>query len=309
MPRSAPDVVHIGSASRDIAPDDPRGWRLGGGVTYASLTTARLGLKTAALIGVDEIAAGAVELDTLRAAGVDVHLVMLAEGPVFINSETPAGRIQMVVAPGVPLVPRPLPKAWLAARAWSLMPVAAEIGEGWSELIPIGATLALGWQGMLRTLVAGQAVERRSPGPSALLRRANLIGVSEFDLEPGTDPLDLVGYLRPGSRLIITRGDEGGSVVDVDEAVGVAPRVSEYRALTVGSAVDATGAGDTFLAAMLAVTVRPELLGGRASAHGGNDARFAAAAASLTVGGRGLDGVGDLAAVRALVRSETAHPG
>ena len=26
------EVVHVGSACRDIAPDDPRGWRLGGGV-------------------------------------------------------------------------------------------------------------------------------------------------------------------------------------------------------------------------------------------------------------------------------------
>jgi hypothetical protein len=29
----------------------PRGWRLGGGATYAALTTARLGLRTAAVVG------------------------------------------------------------------------------------------------------------------------------------------------------------------------------------------------------------------------------------------------------------------
>ena len=40
-------------------PDDPRGWRLGGGVTYAALTTARLGLRTAAYIGVDDAGAPA----------------------------------------------------------------------------------------------------------------------------------------------------------------------------------------------------------------------------------------------------------
>jgi hypothetical protein len=28
-----PDVVVVGSAARDIDPTDPRGWRLGGGVT------------------------------------------------------------------------------------------------------------------------------------------------------------------------------------------------------------------------------------------------------------------------------------
>src|SRR5439155_22807898 len=52
----APDVVVVGAAARDIAPDDPRGWRLGGGVSYSALTTARLGLRTAALVGVDRTA-------------------------------------------------------------------------------------------------------------------------------------------------------------------------------------------------------------------------------------------------------------
>lgn len=307
MPRSAPDVVHIGSASRDLTPDDPRGWRLGGGVTYASLTTARLGLATAALIGVDKIAAGAAEIEVLRSAGVDVHVVPLTEGPVFINTETPAGRLQIAVAPGVPLVPRPAPAAWMAAGAWSLVPVADEIPEGWIERIPEGATVALGWQGMLRDLAAGLPVERRPPTPGALLRRAHLVGVSEFDLPPGTDPLDLVRYLRPGARLLVTRGREGGIVVDIGEALGVAPRVSAYPAWVAPAEVDATGAGDTFLAAMLAVTVRPALLGDLASADEG--VRFAAAAAALTVGGSGLDGVGDLATVRELIRGEPAGPG
>ncbi len=77
------EVVHVGSACRDIAPDDPRGWRLGGGVTYASLTTARLGLRTAAIVGVDATAATASELDLLREAGVDLLLVPLDEGPIY----------------------------------------------------------------------------------------------------------------------------------------------------------------------------------------------------------------------------------
>lgn len=308
MPRPAPDVVHIGAASRDLTPDDARGWRLGGGVTYASLTTARLGLTTTALIGVDASAASAAELDSLRAAGVDVHLAPLAESPAFRNTETPDGRVQVAIAPGVPLVPRAVPDAWHAARAWSIVPVAGEIGEAWAAHLPDRATAALGWQGMLRTLVAGQRVERRPPTPSALLRRADLVGVSAFDLEPGTDPRDLVAFLRPGARLVVTRGDQGGTIIDLGEAVGVASRTTKYVAFPTGPELDATGAGDTFLAAMLAVTIRPEILGDdRASRDG--DVRFAAAAASLTVGAPGLDGIGDLAAVRALVRDEAADRG
>ena len=73
MARPGVEVVHVGSACRDVVPEDPRGWRLGGGVTYASLTTARLGLRTAAIVGVDSTAATASELDMLRqAAGLEV---------------------------------------------------------------------------------------------------------------------------------------------------------------------------------------------------------------------------------------------
>ncbi len=66
MTDPAIEVLHVGSASRDITDDDPRGWRLGGGATYAALTTARLGLRTAAVVGLDADAANASELDGLR---------------------------------------------------------------------------------------------------------------------------------------------------------------------------------------------------------------------------------------------------
>ena len=91
MARPRVEVVHVGSACRDVVPEDPRGWRLGGGVTYASLTTARLGLRTAAIVGVDATAATASELDMLRDAGVDLLLVPLDEGPIFHNRRDAEG--------------------------------------------------------------------------------------------------------------------------------------------------------------------------------------------------------------------------
>ena len=103
------EVVHVGSAARDVAEDDPRGWRLGGGVTYAALTTARLGLRTAAVIGADDAGAAADELDLLRDAGVDLLLQPLPEAPIFDNRETPAGRVQICHAVGRPLPVPSLP--------------------------------------------------------------------------------------------------------------------------------------------------------------------------------------------------------
>ena len=38
----APDVVVVGSATRDLSEDDPRGWMLGGGVTFGALALASL---------------------------------------------------------------------------------------------------------------------------------------------------------------------------------------------------------------------------------------------------------------------------
>src|SRR3954447_7042511 len=121
------EVLHVGSASRDLTSDDPRGWRLGGGVTYAALTTAKLGLRTAAVVGVDHEASTAEELDAMRAAGVDILKVKLPEGPIFHNIETPKGRRQVSMAAGVPVEPVALPSSWMESRSWSLVPVANEV--------------------------------------------------------------------------------------------------------------------------------------------------------------------------------------
>jgi sugar/nucleoside kinase (ribokinase family) len=288
------DVLHVGSASRDLTPEDPRGWRLGGGVTYAALTTARLGLRTGAVIGVDGPAAEARELDDLRVAGVDLLLVHLAEGPVFENIERPTGRIQECIAPGVPIVPPALPESWSAARAWSIVPVAGEIGPEWSAAVPPTAVLALGWQGFLRHLTAGRRVAPRPPEPNPLLSRADLVGVSHHDVDPATPIADLTRFLRDGAHLLITRGHQGGLLVEVQD--GRPAAVLRYRPTHTDRELDATGAGDTFLAALLSTALRPAIAGRRRSRRP-YDLRFAAAAGVLAVEGVGLAGVPDRAVV------------
>jgi sugar/nucleoside kinase (ribokinase family) len=310
------DVLHVGSASRDLTPDDPRGWRLGGGVTYAALATARLGLRTAAIIGVDEVAAGADELDLLTDAGVDLMLVRLAEAPVFDNREAADGRVQVCHAVGRPLGIPTLPASWLGARAWSLVPVAGEIGEDWAAAVPAGALVALGWQGLLRDLTAGQRVERRAPSASAVVRRADLVGVSQQDLAAGTSLASLAAFLHPGADLLVTQGRRGGLLV-IAGADGP-PETLRYLPTATDGEIDPTGAGDTFLAALLASVLRPSLAG-RARSRRRPDLRFAAAAGSLAVEGLGLSAVPDRTAVlvrrarervrRAVVPSEASQVG
>jgi sugar/nucleoside kinase (ribokinase family) len=155
--------------------------------------------------------------------------------------------------------------------------------------------IGLGWQGLIRHLAAGDLVLPAPPTTSRLARAARLVVVSREDFEAGTRPADLLPLLDPAATLIWTEGVDGGVVLD---AVGDSSSHVErrYPAIPSDSVVDPTGAGDVFLAAMLATRLVPELAPSPIDATS-----FAAAAASLTVEGPGLAGVPDLAAVRARV--------
>ena len=298
VPRSdanaARTILIAGAASRDIVPDDPRGWRLGGGVSYSALTVARLGLPARAVIGVDAEAATAHELDLLREADVDVRLVPLQRGPVFENLERPDGRFQVAHQPSDPLPADSVPDAWRSSDGWLLAPVAAELPDAWAAAPHEAAFVAVGWQGLLRELVAGQPVRRLAPGPHPIIARADLAAISREDVDRSVRVDDLVGYLHDGALLVVTQGDQGGIVA---ERVAGRARLRHYPPVPSPAVVDTTGAGDTFLAALTAARVEPRLVGGRIGP--GYDLLVAAAAASLVLEDHGLDGVADRDAVRA----------
>lgn len=296
-------VVVVGCAARDIVRDDPRGWRLGGGVTYGGLTLARLGLPTKVLVGVDSLAAEAHELGALRDAGADVRLVRLVRTPVFENIETPDGRIQTCLEPGDPLPVEALPPDWRAAGAWMMGPVADELPDAWAAVPGPDALVAFGWQGILRHLPRGGRVRKRPPAASPLLRRSDIVGVSRHDVDPGTPLERLWHLLAPGATLLVTEGDLGGWEVRLSGGEPVGRR--QYPAIRASAEVDPTGAGDVFLAAYLAAQVHHPLAG---SGRHGSDLRLAAAAASLNVEGPGLSGVPVLAAVTRRVAAVLHDP-
>ena len=298
------EVLVVGSAARDVVHDDPRGWRLGGGVTYGGLTLARLGLRPRVLVGVDRLAADAEELDALREAGADVRLVHLDRSPVFENVETPAGRIQTCLEPGDPLSVAALPPKWRSAHAWLLGPVADELPDAWASVPPADAIVAFGWQGILRELPRGGLVMKRPPGPSALLRRSNIVGVSRYDVDAATPLERLWHLLAADSTLLVTEGHLGG--MEIRLSGGEPDSRRRYPAVPATAEVDPTGAGDVFLAAYLAAQIHGPLA---ASGRHGNDLRLAAAAASLNVQGPGLSGVPVLAAVTRRVAAMLHEPG
>jgi sugar/nucleoside kinase (ribokinase family) len=291
--RSAvPAVLVVGAASRDLVDDDPRGWRLGGGASYSALMVARLGLPTRAVIGVDEEAATAKELDLLRQAGVDLALVPLGRGPVFVNRERPEGRHQVSHGPSDPLSVDALPDAWRSSPGWLLAPVADELPDAWADAPPPDAVVAVGWQGLLRELVPDEPVRLIAPSRRAIVGRADLASISREDVHADTPVDELVGFLRDGATLVVTQGDRGGIVATTD---GDRVRLRHYPAVRSRRPVDPTGAGDTFLAALAAAWIEPRLVGGRTGT--GHDLLLAAAAASLVLEGHGLTGVPDRDAV------------
>jgi hypothetical protein len=292
-PADPPFVLVAGAASRDITTADPRGWRLGGAVTYGSLTLARLGLRVGVIVGVDAEASRAPELDAIEVAGAIVIRVPLASGPVFEITERPAGRRLVCRSTSDPISGFSIPRAWLVQGTPAFLgPVAGELGPEWAAVG--GGELALGWQGLLRSLRAGADVDRRPPTPNPLLDVATLVGLSREDVDERVAMSDLAGLLRPGATLVRTDGDRGGEVLAV--AADAAPGTSwRYEAVPPDHIVDPTGAGDVFLAAMLAARIDPSL---------GPEVPVAAAAASLVIEASGVAGVPTRDAVRARMRRD-----
>jgi 2-dehydro-3-deoxygluconokinase len=100
-----------------------------------------------------------------------------------------------------------------------------------------------------------------------------------------------VRALAPRAALCLTAGDRGGLVLRNGHA-------ARYRAIAAPSFVDSTGAGDVFLAALVAAWL---LLGDLAAPRA---LRFAAAAGSCAVEGAGLAGVPTAAQVAARLKPD-----
>lgn len=277
---SSPTLVVIGAAARDLDDRDPRGWRLGGTVSYSALAAAHLGIHVRALIGVDELAATATELELLRAAGIEVELVPLTRGPVFDNRETPAGRVQHAIQGSDQMPIEALPHGWRNPAGVLLGPVAGELGDGWAGVFERTALVALAWQGLLREIAPGQPVGHLPLTRHPLVDRAHMLIVSEEDVAASGQPI--VELLHEGHELVITHGRKGAIYLRRTDRRVTGRMVPAIPAEKV---VDSTGAGDAFLAAWLTGRL---LTPSPAADQAWRPLALAAVMASLSVGTRGL---------------------
>lgn len=224
------------------------------------MALARLGVRVGAVIGLDEEAASAAELDVLREAGAELMPVRLARGAVFDNTETGSGRVQLCHSASDRLPVTALPSSWADARALLLNPIAGELDWRWGRVAGAETLVALGWQGLLRRLVPGRPVEALPLRPMSLIERADIATVSIEDAAGGARVLLNRLLPRAGQQLVVT-SDRGFSLHVRRDGSGWRARTVPVRPSAVVR--DPTGAGDVFLASWVAgvLATRPAGLG------------------------------------------------
>ena len=291
-----PQVVVVGAACRDLVDDDPRGWRLGGGASYSALALARLGLRgrgarrrrrPAADADGARPAARGRRRPAARPPGARARCSSTSRRPGGASRSRRRSRTRSPVAA--------LPDAW---RLGAGMDVRAGRRRDRRRLggrhPPRDALVAVGWQGLLRVLVARRAGRAPvEPAASPLVARADLVGVGRRTTSRRHAARAPGRVRRPGRHAAGHRRRRAAGRVDRGRRpTGRRSARSRWTAIPIRRLVDPTGAGDTFLAGVLAARLDPSILGGRDGA--GPDLRFGAAAASLVVRGPGLLGVPSL---------------
>ena len=294
----APAYLALGHVSADLQTDGSAS--LGGSVAYAARTARRLGW-TAGIVTRAEagsVPAGAAPSGAGRGIlegrgvldGLACRIGASAVTTTFTNTYDAAGnRSQRLHHLAAPLTAEDVPTTWRRPRILHLAPIADELDATIADRFQ-AELIGMTPQGWLRRLVPGEPV---TPGPwrvpAALLDRADAVVLSQEDIAglPGGLETCIEQVVSRTCVLIVTCGSAGAIAFSARDG-----RL-EQPAFAVPT-VDPTGAGDVFAASFF---VRLLETGELAVAL-----RFAAAAAALSVGATGLQGVPDRPAVEALLQ-------
>jgi ribokinase len=217
----------------------------GGKGANQAVAAARLGARTALLARVGDDAHGRLLLDSQRAAGVDTVGVLVGGAPtgVALITVDPSGDNSIVVSPGANgrLVPKDVQAAGSLLEASRV--VSAQLEIPLETVVEVVRTLPSGTRFVLNP-------SPPRPLPADVLAACDPLIVNEHEArviagdDLGGTPEDwAAALLALGPRsVVVTLGAEGALVAD-GEAMTRVPSVKV-------EAVDTTGAGDAFTAAL-----------------------------------------------------------
>jgi len=261
-----PDFLVIGHVVKDVVPG---GWRLGGTAAYASLQAARLGLRAAVVTS----APGSMDLAALL-PGVEVRRVPSRRATSFRNCYRDGRRSQFVLAQARSLAVTDVPDAWRTAPIVLLGPVCGEVPPEATSLFA-HSLVGVSAQGWLRRVDSQRRVTSDAWPDCPSWREAYAVFVSEDDLAGGTRSLDRWSAVFP---VVAYTQASRGACLHVDGRWRHIDAFAERE-------VDPTGAGDVFAAAFLARVYE--------TGDVALGARFAAAAAGISVSCEGTLGIAD----------------
>jgi ribokinase len=262
----------------------------GGHAGNCAAALAALGVRAAVIGAVGRDAEGREALDDLRRAGVDTGSVLVSDalptGRVFIPDL--GGRRYMLMARGANDDPA------LASR------VAEVAGDGWDAIVlfdppPAAAAALAAAHADARICWSPGGLLVKEPGFAERVGFCDALIVNEVEMElafAGTPPEGRFARAfgaRAGARLVVTHGARGAELV-----TGAGARWFDAHLV---HAVDATGAGDAFTAAWVAM----DALGAPADACM-RAANVAGALATRAVGSRA-----SLASAAALATALASH--
>lgn len=266
------DYLVLGHITLDRQPDG--GVLPGGTALFSGLQAARLGLRTGVIT-----AGNPAELDVAIAPYRREMTIDLRPAPgtsTFTNTGVGTERRQLLHAWGGPIDTSALP----ATRLVHLGPIAYEIDATALPRFADGVFLGVTPQGWMRERDAADRIHEITLRlPDALIARIDALVVSETEAPLARDTIAAVRAHR--GLVAVTRGRWGCILLAPDGA-------HEVPALDV-PLVDDTGAGDIFAAAWFVALAegQPPVAA----------ARFAHAAAGLSIGGRGVTAIPDRAAI------------
>ena len=277
---AGPDVLLIGhvtcdlvSAGRDSA-DRDSDYRIGGTVSFASVTATRLGRRATVITR----AAANTDLSELPAE-VELHVLPSPVTTTFANVYTEHGRIQYCYAQALPITANDIPPHLHRPRAVLLGPLVDEIGPDVARLFDAHTLVVAVPQGWMRRWdETGRVYSKPWDSAPDILPHLDVLALSlediDYDLsrlEPALEKVPLVVLTEYHDGSTIYRRLENGDI----EETKIAPRpAAEF---------DPTGAGDVFATAFM---IRLQETGDPVQS-----ARFANVTASFSVERPGVSGV------------------